>query len=331
VKKRVLPDWVVRLFAKGGGGSGYRREYRPSAVAGGERGRSLRTWLGRWLQRRRHRPQRDPLPGSDTSRRFAWFRLVSVILLVLCPLLFVSLGGVDLVVRGLQAVAFFQITEIEVTGNAALSQEELRRGAGVMLHRTSLIGLDPGAIEAKLAANPWVAKVSVRRDFPSTLRITVVENHPVALLHTGDGESDGDLVYLDARGTPFLSLTPGAESDFPVITGLMAIVDPDRRRLALTEALQFLRRAQSNNPHLPAQAVSELHFAADGGMVLYLVDYPFPIFFGNGGAAQKYFRLVEVLKALYKKQDGRELISRVQYIDMEYMQDKVLVAQSDSG
>jgi hypothetical protein len=37
--------------------------------------------------------------------------------------------------------------------------------------------------------------------------------------------------------------------------------------------------------------------------------------------------LVQVLKALYKKQKGKESISQVEYIQMDYLDDKVLVAQ----
>ncbi len=293
-------------------------------------GMGLWAAIGRFRQRRRSRPESGPLPGSvSAARRFAWFRLMVVILLVLSPVLFVTLGGVERIQRGLQAVAFFQITDLQFSGNSLLRADELRQQTGVTLHRTSMIGLDPEAIAARLLANPWLAEVSVERDFPSSLRISVVENRPIALLHA-DGNG-GELVYLDGHGTPFLAVTPEADVDYPVITGVTAIVDPQQRQEALREALQFLRRAQGNNPHLPAQAISELHLGGDGSLVVYLVEYPFPIFLGTGEMSRKYSRLVEVLKELYKKRDGRELLSRVRYIDMEYLQDKVLVAQSDSG
>ena len=62
-------------------------------------------------------------------------------------------------------------------------------------------------------------------------------------------------------------------------------------------------------------------------MVVYLVEYPFPIFFGTSNTSKKYYRLVQVLKTLYK-QKGKGSISQIEYIQMDYLQDKVLVAQS---
>jgi len=40
---------------------------------------------------------------------------------------------------------------------------------------------------------------------------------------------------------------------------------------------------------------------------------------------------VKVLEVLYKKQEKEMQISRVEYIRMDYLEDKVLVAQSGSG
>ena len=129
----------------------------------------------------------------------------------------------------------------------------------------------------------------------------------------------------------FLPVEPGDDIDFPVITGWSDIKNTEIKEQALSEVLIFLRKLRVNNPHLPAQSVSEIHVNQSGEMVVYLVEYPFPIFFGNGNTKTKYARLVQVLKALYKKKRGKELISRVEYIQMNYLNDKVLVAQSGSG
>jgi len=107
--------------------------------------------------------------------------------------------------------------------------------------------------------------------------------------------------------------------------------DKVMKSAALKEVLIFLNKAKRNDPHLPVQSLSEVHVTKEGDLVVYLVEYPFPIFFGNGNTKRKYGRLVEVLKALYKKEKGKDLISEVEYIQMDYLQDKVLVAQSGQG
>jgi hypothetical protein len=66
-------------------------------------------------------------------------------------------------------------------------------------------------------------------------------------------------------------------------------------------------------------------------MVLYLVEYPFPIFFGNGNSEKKYSRLIQVLRVLYKKPNGKELLAQIAYIQMDYLNDKVLVVERTAG
>jgi hypothetical protein len=112
---------------------------------------------------------------------------------------------------------------------------------------------------------------------------------------------------------------------------LAEVADQPLKEKALAEILTFLRKVRGNDPHLPAQSVSELHVTKSGQIVVYLVDYPFPIFFGNGNTKVKYSRLIQVLRALYKKQNGKELLSQIEYIQMDYLNDKVLVVEHGSG
>jgi len=170
----------------------------------------------------------------------------------------------------------------------------------------------------------------VKRNWPSTVEIEIRENVPVALLHTMSAERD-QLYYIDKKGTSFMPVSVGANLDFPVITGLAEITDPSLKKKALTEVLLFLQKVRRNDPHLPVQSVSEVHVDSHGELVVYLVEYPFPIFFGNGNTKQKYLKLIRVLRALYKKERGEEIISSVEYIRMDYFNGKVLVAQSGSG
>jgi cell division protein FtsQ len=177
---------------------------------------------------------------------------------------------------------------------------------------------------------PWVARATVKRSWPAKILIAIEENAPIALLHLPSAEGM-QLQYLDANGIAFSSVNPGADIDFPVVTGLTEITDPQLKEKVLAEILTFLRKVQGNDPHLPAHSVSELHATKSGELVVYLVEYPFPIFFGNGNTKVKYSRLIQVLRTLYKKQNGKELLSQIEYIQMDYLNDKVLVVESGSG
>lgn len=241
-----------------------------------------------------------------------------------------SLVGSGYLVARLQQISFFKVSDVSFSGNSMVGDEKLREMSGIIIHQTSLIGLDKDAIAEHLRRVPWVADVSVHRNFPSSIEIRVSENVPLALVHDGFGE-DSELRYIDRRGKCFSSVRPGADLDYPVVTGLYEIESAEVRQHALEEVLIFLNRIQRNDPHLPATSLSEIHLTEHGKMVVYLVEYPFPIFFGNGNTKSKYSRLVEVLKTLYRKRNGKELISEIEYIQMDYMQDKVLVAQSRSS
>jgi len=158
----------------------------------------------------------------------------------------------------------------------------------------------------------------------------VVENEPIALLHNPQS-ADSELQYIDKYGKPFYAAGPGSDVDFPVITGLMEITDTQLRQAAQKQVLIFLGRISRNHPYLPAQSVSEIHVNKAGEMIVYLTEHPFPIFFGGGNITSKYRKLIEVLKALYAKQNGRESISNIRYIQMDYLDNQVLVAESESG
>jgi cell division septal protein FtsQ len=267
--------------------------------------------------------------GVGSSRKLL-FKVVGLATISFSLLLFLLIGGGRIILNNFESLPFYQVSEIVFSGLDIVSEGNLQDASGIILHQTSLIGLNCSRVVEQLISLPWVARAEVTRNWPSTIEISIVEHVPVALLHSK--KSNGaQLQYIDKKGLPFLKVRPGSDIDFPIITGLTEINEPSLREKALAEVLIFLKRVKGNNPHLPAQSVSEIHVNRDGEMVVYLVEYPFPIFFGSSNTSKKYSRLVQVLKALYKKQKGKGAISQVEYIQMDYLIDKVLVAQSESG
>ncbi len=290
---------------------------------------SLKNWMIAKKRQSRAKKERSTY-GRKKTRISPLMRLGVILFLGGGLLSFVAIGGRDGVEKRLADLDFFKVDEIVFSGAAKVPLEKLRDGAAIILHQTSLIGLRTEPIAERIASIPWVAKATVKRSWPSTIKISIKENDPVALMNIISAKT-AQLYYIDAKGKLFLPVEPGADLDFPVITGLSAMHVRDVKGHAFKEVLVLLKKLRNNNPHLPAQSVSEIHVTRAGEIIVYLVEYPFPIYFGNGNTKKKYSRLVQVLKALYKKKKGKELISRVEYIQMEYLHDKVLVAQSGSG
>jgi cell division protein FtsQ len=270
-------------------------------------------------------PHCDDYNGT-VSKKSSIFKLTGLAVVTLSFLLFIFIGGGQAIFNNFGSLPFFKVSEIIFSDTMTISKAKLREASGIILHQTSLVGLNCAQVEASLNTVPWVAQAEVKRKWPSTIKISIVENVPVALLHSKK-TNGAQLQYIDEKGVPFLQVGPGSDIDFPVITGLNEIKEPGLREKALSEALVFLDNVGGDNPYLPAQSVSEIHLNQNGEMVVYLVEYPFPIFFGNDNTSTKYARLVQVLKALYKQQKGKESISQIEYIQMDYLNDKVLVAQ----
>jgi len=96
------------------------------------------------------------------------------------------LAGALLVLLGACAVwgthsAAFRLREVTVTGEHHLTAAEVERLAGLS-HETNVFWTSPGALVRRLERNSWVASAEISRSFPSTLRITVRERTPVAVL-----------------------------------------------------------------------------------------------------------------------------------------------------
>lgn len=231
-----------------------------------------------------------------------------------------------------KALSFFSVSQVVSSGNMLVSDEKLREVSGIIPFQTNLLSIDSSAVEEKIKSIPWIASANVSRNWPTIVEISVVENVPVALLHNPLSEKS-QLHYVDKNGQPFLPAHPGSDVDFPVITGLMEIGDQQLRKTALNEVMIFLKTIgrNRNHPYLPAQSISEIHLNEQGQMVVYLTEYPFPIFFGDGDTKKKYSKLIHVLKALYVKQKGKESISNIEYIQMDYLNNQVRIAESGSG
>ncbi len=245
----------------------------------------------------------------------------------LAAVLYAGRGWVSGLAAGME---YFEVQDnVVIEGCHVTTPAEIRE-LGEIRYHTNLFSINPGKLEAILVRHPWVAEVNVQRTWPNRLSIRVVEHVPEALLLQGD-TGHGQLYYMDAKGVAFIPAKPGQDLDFPVITGASDIQDPGKRKEMIGDAMRFLKLVKTNNPNLPAQSVSEIHLDTAEGMVVYLVEYPFPIFFGKGDVGKKYKQLHEVLGVLYKQKKEGMLISQVEYIRMDYLTNKVLVAQSGSG
>jgi cell division protein FtsQ len=97
---------------------------------------------------------------------------------LLLGLVFVAIaGGAVLVWQGLGAMP---VERIEVSGKLENLRREAVRAALAGELDAGLVFLNLGALQAKLEELPWIYRASLRRRFPDTLEVGVVEQLPIA-------------------------------------------------------------------------------------------------------------------------------------------------------
>jgi cell division protein FtsQ len=219
---------------------------------------------------------------------------------------------------------FFQITAMKIDGNRMTSKEQIAALSRVDIH-SNLLATDISEVKSLLESHPWIARADIIRDWPNRLLITVQEKKPVALL-----SRDSGLFYLDNKGMVIAAVSPSQELDFPVITGLENIPSTTAGETRLPDSMQqvmaLLKLADRNNTILPEQNISEIHISRNGDLVLYLLERAFPIYLGKEGEiSTRYYRLVKVLRDLYKSKE----FSEVSYIRFDYQEDTILVGKGE--
>ncbi|MDR3640616.1 MAG: FtsQ-type POTRA domain-containing protein [Humidesulfovibrio sp.] len=135
------------------------------------------------------------------------------LMLFLAGLLLLGLLGTGLIYsyRLITTTPALGLTEISISGNQRLAYGQVLEIAGLRLGENSL-GVNVTRVEAALSQNPWVEFVTVRRELPDKLFITLVERQPSFWVR-----QDGQLFFADAEGRIITQLSPGDSASLPLL------------------------------------------------------------------------------------------------------------------
>jgi cell division protein FtsQ len=217
------------------------------------------------------------------------------VLVVVLPVLFV-IGAGYLIASAARSA--FVVNTVVFTGNAHLSDDELRSLAGLK-GGENLMTLSSADIYGKISASPWIRSVSVRKEFPDRLDILVRETEPFALL-----DMKGRLFIVDERGKLLEELRESSMPFLPIISG-----DPFGDKEVFSEAIRLVRAVKEtglmtrkNRIEIIARKLNEIAVNLDGVVVKV----------GAGEYEDKLSRLAEL---------EEEILNRhipVDYIDLRF-------------
>lgn len=270
--------------------------------------------------------KKDPVNSRQRTWRMKRMSQKALLWLLL-PVIMAGLVGLGY--NMLLSSDIFTITAVSVKGNQVTNQQQILKAAGLNLGG-SLLTLDVPRIEALIMQEQWIDQVWIKRHWPSTVEVKIQEYKPFALINL---ERDGSrqLYYMNNKGVVFAPSTAARDLDYPVVNGSFLADDLHGKRFQEDSlgamALDFLKLTARGNQILPTQAVSEINVDPEGGLIVYLVDHPFPIYMGKEKIKIRFSRLVRVLAKLYRD----DKIKGVAEIRMDYADNKILVARIDEA
>lgn len=153
--------------------------------------------------------------GADTPRFAA--TAMTLALLASAGIYGAAVGGhLPAAVQAITARTGFAIDEIKISGHRETSEIDII-GELELDGWTSLLGYSAENARRKISALPWVERVSVRKSYPSTLEIRIVERTPFAIWQNGS-----KLSLVEKTGNVIVGYPGSKFAALPLIVGFGA-------------------------------------------------------------------------------------------------------------
>jgi cell division protein FtsQ len=209
-----------------------------------------------------------------------------------------------------------KVMGVRVKGNRIVTEKEILSLAKIDTS-ARLFAIDLFAVQQRVLANKFIQSVTVSRDVPAGVEITVGERTPVA------GVAMDRIYYLDKDGFILPPVRSENIFDLPVLTGTFIRngMSPGKQVLdaGMREALAILATAQLIDDEL-YRRISEVHIDGNSDLILYTAEYGVPVLFGHGEVGSKLVKFDSFWKTFVPLHGAQEL----QYIDLRF-EDQVVV------
>lgn len=145
------------------------------------------------------------------------------------------------------------VDRIEVIGTEHLTADVVAAATGIRRHGP-MTDVNLSAARGAVLALPWVESVSVQREWPATVRVSVVERTAVAVVSAGQTDLADESWALVDRGGRVLEVLPAVPPDVVLLEGMSASSTPGS--LLDPTADDLLAVAAALTPQLAAHVAS---------------------------------------------------------------------------
>ncbi len=154
------------------------------------------------------------------------------------------------------------VGRVTLTGQSRTQPNEIYSAAGIH-EGDSILSIHPADVRARLMTLPWVADAAVKRVYPDTVAITVIEKLPFALWQHGH-----DVSVIERSGKPITTANPEEFAQLPMLTGDGA---PDAAA-ALLDAVGATHAISSRIKRIERVSKRRWNLVLDGGVIVKLPE-----------------------------------------------------------
>ena len=187
---------------------------------------------------------------------------------------------------------YYRAKQLPLSGNQRLSARTVLAQAELALG-VQILHLNLGVVQGRLLAHPWIASAQVSREIPNTLRVTVREHHPLAIMDMQMGRR----YLLNAEGRLFKQWDATDPGNLPVVTGL-GYRDLPMEAETGTKPFRAVLSLLTETGAWEALALSKIEADPETGLTLVVAHSGQEIRMGYGHYPEKLSRLVALKKRL---------------------------------
>ncbi len=179
--------------------------------------------------------------------------------------------------------ASFLVDEIVINGTNRITNAEIIKRSGIRAGMSTVFFHESSAKES-LLKNPWIKEVTILKEYPSKVVISIDEYEPFCIA----AFEEGNYLYLSETGKKLGEINHKEGLDYPVIT-----MDGRHDESLIGEAIQLLKLSKTSNI-LKWEEISEVKISNRFGIRLLTNDKRY-IDFGTGNLISKWFKVEKII------------------------------------